>query len=635
MLIQALNEFFQRAKDDESIDLEAGFGFENINIKIVIDENGKFDSVAILESESKSTKVPRTIRPTNSGEVSEFLCAGLDAVFGLSPNPDKPKDVKKLKNKHEDYWRQIQECYGHTQHKGLNALLAFRQEYLLSDKHSIIQWKKPDDAKKNESFAWWFINESGGEKIKNANSKVIFSVTNGIRENALIQDNQILDYWRIAYQKEKSVKENKTKKGICLVTEKPNVSIAESHLPKIKIMGAESYLVSFYENAFSSYGFEGGYNASTSFSAVEGYTNALTYLLNNKDHRLKIGDDIVLCFWAKESEDSTNFFIPSLEDVTEDTVSDLFKNVKSGIKNYNTIKDDQIYSVALGAVKGRVIVYDWLQTTVEKASDNIQKWWKDLEIEKYKPNPPKEGEKSSLALSRLATATMRRKSKPSKSDKKIHAKIVLELWHSAISDKKPSITYLSKLLSRFSNELASKGVDYTLRNHTRVALLKLIINRYEENNMIEPKLSDTTDSAYNSGRLLAVLAEIQAKAHDYKLNRGLTERFFGSAMKAPAKVFPRLLQLSNHHLDKMKRSEKYKKSHFFLKAKRNEVLMRFQSETDELPNFKTKLTKIEQGRFAIGFFQQMAFDASKAEESQLAKQQKQNQQIQGDTNDGK
>lgn len=148
--------------------------------------------------------------------------------------------------------------------------------------------------------------------------------------------------------------------------------------------------------------------------------------------------------------------------------------------------------------------------------------------------------------------------------------------------------------------------------------------------MIEPKLSDTTDSAYNSGRLLAVLAEIQAKAHDYKLNRGLTERFFGSAMKAPAKVFPRLLQLSNHHLDKMKRSEKYKKSHFFLKAKRNDVLMRFQSETDEAPNFKTKLTKIEQGRFAIGFFQQMAFDANKAGESK-----KQNQQIQGDTNDGK
>ena len=631
MLIQALYDFYQRAEDDDSIELEAGFAFENVNIKINIDKNGNYDSAVILDFESKGTKVPRTIRPTVSGEVAEFLCAGLDAIFGISPNPEKPKDSKKLKNKHADYWKQIEECYQFTQHEGIKALLKFRNKYLVLNECSIIEWKKPENESRKESSAWFL----GSEKIKNPNSKILFSVLDDLSEKVLIQDSQILDYWRKAYQDEKFAKEQLTQKGICLITQKADIPIAESHLPKIKIMGGESYLVSFYENAFSSYGFEGGYNASTSFSAVEGYTNALSYLLNDKFHRLKIGDDIILCFWAKANEDSTRFLNPLLEEVTEDEVSDLYKNLKGGIKNYSKIKNDQIFTVALGSVKGRIIVYDWVQTTVERVSDNLQKWWNDLEIQRYKPNQPKEGEKSSLALSRLATATMRRKSKPSKSDKKVHAKIVLELWHSAISGKKPSISYLAKLLSRFSNELASKGVDYTLRNHTRIALIKLIINRYEENNMIEPKISDTIDSAYNSGRLLAVLAEIQAKAHDYKLNKGLTERFFGSAMKAPAKVFPRLLQLSNHHLDKMKRSDKYKTHIKPLNEKRNEVLMRFQNETNEAPNFKTKLTKIEQGRFTLGFFQQMAFNAGKADEARIAKLQKQNQQIQGDTNDGK
>ena len=131
------------------------------------------------------------------------------------------------------------------------------------------------------------------------------------------------------------------------------------------------------------------------------------------------------------------------------------------------------------------------------------------------------------------------------------------------------------------------------------------------------------------------MAEIQAKAHDYKLNKGLTERFFGSAMKAPAKVFPRLLQLSNHHLEKMKRVERFKHQRSSLSAKRNEIIARFQNENDEVPNFKIKLTKIEQGRFTLGFFQQLAVNESKIDKDRTAKQQKQNQQNQGDSNDGK
>ena len=621
MLIKALYDFYQRAKDNPDIDLEAGFVTEPVNLKIIIDENGNFQSAGFLddvidENRKKKKllrKTPRTIRPTNSGEVAEFLCAGIDAVFGLSPNPDSAKDPKKLRNKHQDYWAQIEQAYQETNHPYLRTLLNFREKNLSNESISFLEWKKPENAKQTEKAAWWFINELGEEeKLKNANSKILFSVTKGIRENILIQDAKILDYWRKAYEKEKSEKGKNAKKGICIVTKDINSPIADSHLPKVKIMGADSYLVSFDKEPFESYGFSGGYNASVSISAVEGYANALTYLLSDEKHHHRFGDDVVICFWAKESEDSTNWLPEFNENISEDEISALLNAPFKGIKNYSKIKDDEIYSVVFGKTKSRIIVYHWLQTTVEKACNNYANWYNDLYLEPFQKREKKEEEKSPLGLSSLAIALMRRKRKRSESDKKLKSKIIVQFYQAAIAGDKLPLSFASKLLTLLRAELASKGVKYTLNNYSRIALLKLILNRYEsskkewsEEKMIQPQLNtETKDSAYISGRLLAVLAEIQAKAHDYKIKTGITEKFFGSVMKSPAKVFPRLIKLSNHHLSKIKRSGK---SERFLRDDRNEILSLFQTGTIDAPAFETKLDISAQGRFTIGFCQQMAF----------------------------
>lgn len=620
MLIKALYDFFQRAKDDEYLNLEAGFAQESVNLKIVVDELGNFQSARFIEDEKDENgrkkkllrKTPRTTRPTNGGDVAEFLCAGIDAVFGLSPNPepDKQKDPKKLRAKHSDFWNQIETAYGETSIEELKSVLEFRNKYFLDEKPFFLEWKKSDNAKKNESASWWFTNQSGEtEKLKNANAKVLFAVSKGIREKILITDNQIVDYWRKAYQKEKAQKEISARKSICLVTEETNASIADSHLPKVKIMGADSYLVSSDKKAFDSYGLEGGYNASISISAVEAYSNALTYLLADQKHHLRIGDGLVLCFWAKAAEDSTDWIYDFSENVSEADVKSIFTAPKKGIKNYFQIKDDEIYSVVFGTVKGRIIVYDWLQTTVEKASDNFVRWFEDLYIKPYKYFES-EDSKSPFALSKLAKTTMRRKSKPSKSDQKIHARIIIQLYESAMENKKPSLSLMSKILFRIKSEIAVRGVDYTLKNYSRFALLKLIINRYTDGenmeNKIQPELTITTDSAYNCGRLLAVLADIQAKAHGYSLKTGMTEKFFGAAMKSPQKIFPRLLELSNYYLGKIRRSEKFAKHESFLRNNRNDILVLFQGKENHPPDFKAKLTMQEQGRFTIGFFQQMA-----------------------------
>ncbi len=126
--------------------------------------------------------------------------------------------------------------------------------------------------------------------------------------------------------------------------------------------------------------------------------------------------------------------------------------------------------------------------------------------------------------------------------------------------------------------------------------------------MIEAKVFETEDKAYNCGRLLAVLAETQAKAHEYKLEGGgVAERYFGTASVSPASVLPLLLRLNRHHLDKIKKSPRYGGDERFLEADIQTILTKFRPNAPaEAPEFPRHLTLQEQGRFAIGFYQQKA-----------------------------
>ena len=110
------------------------------------------------------------------------------------------------------------------------------------------------------------------------------------------------------------------------------------------------------------------------------------------------------------------------------------------------------------------------------------------------------------------------------------------------------------------------------------------------------------DAAYQCGRLLAVLAEAQAKAHDYKLEGpSVAERYFGTAMASPASVFPILIKLNRHHLNSIRKSDKYKGHDRFLEEAIQEV-------STKIYPFPRTLDLHAQGRFALGFYQQKAAD---------------------------
>ena len=99
-----------------------------------------------------------------------------------------------------------------------------------------------------------------------------------------------------------------------------------------------------------------------------------------------------------------------------------------------------------------------------------------------------------------------------------------------------------------------------------------------------------TNEAYLCGRLFAALEHIQQNALG-KLNRTIKDSYFTSACSTPSLVFPTLITLSQHHL---------KKDDYAIKNNKlvGEIIDMLGIE------FPSTLSLQDQGRFAIGYYQQ-------------------------------
>jgi CRISPR-associated protein Csd1 len=109
--------------------------------------------------------------------------------------------------------------------------------------------------------------------------------------------------------------------------------------------------------------------------------------------------------------------------------------------------------------------------------------------------------------------------------------------------------------------------------------------------------------------LLAVFNELQAAAHDYKLEgAGVVERYYGTASSAPNSAFGILWRLHQHHLKKVARGNPAKSA--ALKAKIADIASRFRAVemNNRPPEFPRSFDLRAQGRFALGFYQQIAAD---------------------------
>jgi CRISPR-associated protein Csd1 len=638
MLLKLLYEF---AHSRNLLD-DLAFAPKAVRWIIPLDNEGNLIGAGAQESlgiknRGKEKSAPQTSQSKNAGGIAEFLADNLTGVFGLDSDPDKDKDNEKKRKerdannaaKYDDFWRQIRQAFDDTKQPALNALLKFREHTKVAP--PFLRWGVSQAPKLDEKSSWWLLTASGIE-TKIGPDNFTFQVDGDL----LLDDETTLrPYWRNMYQKEIEVTVTQSKRGICLITGRNDVSIAATHKPTIKgVPNTQSFgaaIVSFDKSAFTSYGFDQSYNAPVSIEAVSAYCNALKFLITQDDHNLRIGQTSV-CFWARETKEASSFFARMLNRPDSASVAAFLKAPWAGIDR-DMAKHDQFYSVTLSGNSGRIVVRQWMQATLETARENLRQWFGDLEVvtfgnvtpeEKRKPKTEADHSLPPLALFRLACTTVREA-------KYLQAETLSQLYRATLEGTAPSLTLLKPLLNRLSADLCRFGVGIfetpisgkAMRaisdsntpipppGQSRMALLRMLLNRNikEGEPMIEPKVFSTPDPAYNCGRLLAIFDDLQMQAHSYKLEgAGVVERYYGSASSAPNSAFGILWRLHQHHLRKISRNgDTGKRAADAIKRNIADIAALFPQLAPNLPpQFPRTFSLQEQGRFALGFYQQMA-----------------------------
>ncbi|MGZ8248356.1 type I-C CRISPR-associated protein Cas8c/Csd1 [Methylomagnum sp.] len=507
--------------------------------------------------------------------------------------------------KKEHLWEQIKSCQEATQDESLLAALAFYES---------LNNKAPSFLVMEDDI--WFVVSSDGGKRKLGNDEFTFKVGDSL----ILENEEVRNYWKDKFNQERNKHLDEGSKdestfGMCLVTGL-YAPIARTHNPKIQgvpeTQGSGAKVVSFEKSSpsFSSFGFKQSFNSPISEDAATAYCVALNKLLNDANTHFRIGQTSV-CFWAKETRQASSRIAQMFNRPDPASIKTFLAAPWAGLDR-ELVKRDRFYSVTLSGNAGRIVVRHWLHITLEQAFENFKRWFDDLEITPYGDPSVYEDQKRRakdkesmppLALFRLACSTVR-------DSKDLQAETLTQLYRAALEGSVPSVMLLKPMLYRLQVDLPKHGLGL-LANPSRFALIRLIVNRNQkdENLMIKPQVFETSDPAYNCGRLLAIFDSLQRSAHGAGFDGAtVSERYFSAAVTTPNTAFSLLWKLHTHHLKKLRQQgEKGKRAANKIKNSINEAAILFQPDKPgDAPQFPRHFNLIEQGRFALGFYQQMA-----------------------------
>ncbi|MEI8342305.1 MAG: type I-C CRISPR-associated protein Cas8c/Csd1 [Verrucomicrobiota bacterium] len=637
MLLKALHDF---AHQRNLLD-DLAFSPKAVRWIIEMDEVGKFLGITSTHSDDnkrgKEFLCPQTTRAKNGAGVAEFLADGLTAVFGLDPDPeaDMPEKTRKSRDannlaKRANFWRQMRCSVRDLKSPHRLAILRFWKLTRPGSKSpEFLRWGLSATLKTNEKKSGWWLTVAEGSEVKLGPE----CFTLRVNHELLLESENLKVWWRSCHSSELATLKDQSSMGVCLVTSAENVSLALTHRPRISgVPNTGSFgapIVSFDKAAFTSYGLEQSLNAPTSDDAARAYAAGLNWMLDRRDHSLRVGASCIV-FWAKESIQASSVFARFLDQPQPKAVRTLITSPSKGFLDDEWVRDDEFYVVTLTGNAGRIVVKRWAQQPLDTAVQNLKKWFEDLDLEvpprpepKAKKGKPKAAAKefNPLSIYWLSCATVREA-------KDLTAETATSLYAAALEGTAPPISLIKPLLDQLQSKILKDENYRVIWDQSRFSLLKLIINRHhrsrnEPTMQLQSKLTtDTPDPAYNCGRLLSVFDNLQRKAHRAeaggasKLNTTLAERYFGAAASNPNGAFSLMWRLHMHHLKKIRqKGEPGQKTAAAFQRSIMEICRYFKaSTTDGSPQFPRVFTLVQQGRFALGYYQQ---EAERAEQIRL------------------
>ncbi len=354
--------------------------------------------------------------------------------------------------------------------------------------------------------------------------------------------------------------------GLCLITGK--VGPVERLHPMVKMPGTKgAALVSYNAPAFESFGREQGQNAPMSRDAVEGYVDALHWLLERtsaRRHRggLPLGEDVLLV-WAREPGVDVDMLLDVLDG--QRPMTDL------------TGEEQRVYAVLLGTNRTRIVVKSWIDTTAAELVAALRAYAVDLGLATGDVLP-------TATVFACALGTDRRMADLSPG------------LRAALGMAPFSRAPLPRALLGMALDRARKSDLAPWRATTLIHLMSAVLRRGGTSTPMA--LDDTcTTVPYVLGRLFAFCESEQIAAHGWRVGADLRSRLFSAAMRYPASTWPRLLALSNHHGQKL-----WRRKQSFWHERQKDVLLGLLTPAP-LP---VAFTLEEQGLFALGYHHQRA-----------------------------
>lgn len=404
------------------------------------------------------------------------------------------------------------------------------------------------------------------------------------------------------YEDSLSAKKQETLCAVCGTNNFPILDEPHGSVKLPKGQTAGSMLISYNTNAFESYNLKGNLNSGICTNCARNYVEALQYLVANGhesltekrekifrySNRQRISDDTIALFWTKEINEEIDVFSDVCQP-SEEKIRELFSSVKTGEKLHaHEDIENYLYCCTISSSAARVSVRDWIAISISKYKENLMHWFEDIAT-------VKDGEVVYPGINIILNNCIKKKAKPTQSDFKAKARIGAILWHAALTNTSLPQMILQSVLTQIEHEKTTKyNKTFSAEKST---VIRLVLNRnINKTYKMEKELDEQNASkAYLCGRLFALICKLQFKAQG-EVNSSIKDRFFASASNTPGRVIGMLLtQYVPVYQKKTKGA--YSKSI-------TEIATR-------IGHFPDKLTLVERGEFALGYYYQYSAKQNK------------------------
>lgn len=499
-----------------------------------------------------------------SGVRSKLLADTAPYVFGLGGEGSRPERVKQ---QHEAFVQLVEQCRDATDEPSVAAVAAFLHDL---DLESL---DLPDDFDPSATITF----EIEGEPTLPIDLRSVQS------------------FWAASVGPDEEAGGSALMPCIACGNLRPAL---ERHPLKIKgVPGGQILkdLISANAGAFLSYGLKASLIAPTCQPCAEAYGNALNALLADRDSSLWIGA-AAYAFWTKKPSALNFARIITEPENRQAEVKSAMQAAQTGKAHALDLDENAFYAVGLGASGARLVVRDWIDTTVGEAQQRLGRYFALQEMVGWDGAPW-----TPLPMYRLTGSTVRdpRQDKPAAIV--AHSLIRLALTGNPLP---LDVLYLAVRRNRAAQAVSQE----------RAMLIKMVLQSQpdvlegEERTMSDLE-SANTQPAYLCGRLLAVLDRVQALAIGNP-NASIIDKFYGSASSAPATVFGTLMHGAQNHLGKLQRDRPG--AHHLLEEQLEDIAA-------PLHEFPKTLSLEEQGLFALGFYHQRASDRRAVKERSEAR----------------